>query len=263
MVNESIKINSHHLEIKWFCKDVKNKPTLIFLHEGLGSVSMWKDFPKILSRKVQCPALVYSRLGYGNSDSDSSPYKINFMHTHALHDLPLLIQMLDIEHYILIGHSDGGSISLIHAGNRKQIHQGLVGVITEAAHLFCEKITVSSIEQAKISFEKGGLKSKLYKYHGKNTDNAFYRWNDIWLNPQFMNWDIKKYVPRINASVLAIQGKNDQYGSENQIQTIQKSLKSGKTRLIDNCKHSPHFEQPEIVLNLMSQFIKKIVMDVS
>ncbi len=220
---------------------------------------MWKDFPETLSQNVLCPALVYSRLGYGKSDSDPSPYKVNFMHTHALNDLPLMIQKLKINNYILIGHSDGGSISLINAGSQKVNHNGLLGVITEAAHLFCEKITVKSIEHAKIAYENTELKARLYKYHGKNTDNAFYRWNDIWLNPQFMHWNIKRYVPQINVPVLALQGKNDQYGSLKQIQIIQENIKSGKTVLIDDCMHSPHFEQTQIVLNLMSQFINKII----
>ncbi len=259
-MNESIKIDSHNLEIQWHLKDIQDKPTLIFIHEGLGSVSMWKEFPETLSKMVQCPALVYSRLGYGKSDSDSIPYKINFMHTHALHELPVLIQTLKIKDYILIGHSDGGSISLINAGSQKANHKGLMGLITEAAHLFCEKITVKSIEQAKIAYEHADLKTRLHKYHGINTDNAFYRWNDIWLNPQFMHWNIKKYVPKINVPVLALQGKNDQYGSIKQIQLIQEKIKSGKTVLIDDCMHSPHFEQTEIVLNLMSQFINEIIM---
>jgi len=264
-----LQLDSQKIEIQWHQNVLneqknqnssKNLPALIFLHEGLGCAGMWKDFPARLSQKTHCPALVFSRSGYGKSDPSSLPWKINFMHVQALKILPEIIKKAQIKDYILIGHSDGASIGIIFSGSPyiKEL-KGLKGLITEAAHVFCEQITVECIQQAKINYENHNLKQGLEKYHGKNTDNAFYGWNDIWLNPKFMQWNIEKYLNKIKVPMLAIQGKDDQYGTKKQIASIKYHVNDIKTHLLDNCRHSPHNDQPDIVLNLMDQFIHKII----
>lgn len=260
-MTDFLTLASQKIEIQWYGKENKNKPTLIFLHEGLGCIRMWKDFPKILSGYTGCPALVFSRLGYGSSDPCPLPWKINFMHKQALQILPDIIRKAGIHTYILIGHSDGGSIGIIFSGS--PVAKGLKGLITQAAHVFCEQKTVESIQQAKIQYDHHDLKQRLEKYHGTNTDNAFRGWNDVWLNPGFIHWNIEKYLSRIHIPMLAIQGKEDQYGTIKQIKSIQHHVKHVKSCLVDNCGHSPHLEQQKIVLDIMNQFIHQIVIHVN
>ncbi|MCK5163858.1 MAG: alpha/beta hydrolase [Desulfobacula sp.] len=255
-MTDFLKLDSKKIEIQWYLKGNKNRPVLIFLHEGLGCTRMWKDFPRMLSKNTGCPALVFSRLGYGNSDPCPLPWKINFMHKEALKLLPKIISQAQIKEYILIGHSDGGSIGIIYSGSRYAPElNGLKGLITLAAHVFCEQITVDCIRQAKINYEQHNLRQQLEKYHGENTKNAFRGWNDVWLNPNFINWNIEKYLSNIKVPMLAIQGKNDQYGTIKQIESIKTRVKHVKTCLIEECRHSPHLDQPEQALNIMTQFI--------
>ncbi|CCK81308.1 alpha/beta fold hydrolase [Desulfobacula toluolica] len=254
---EFLKIGSKKIEVQWHKQRQKDHPTLIFLHEGLGCAKMWKDFPQRVSQMTSCPCLVFSRFGYGNSDPCPVPWKINFMHKQALSILPAIIKKAQIKDYILIGHSDGASIGIIFAGS--PYARGLKGLITEAAHLFCEPVTVECIQQAKTNYEQHDLKQRLEKYHGKNTKNAFRGWNDVWLNPNFINWNIEKYLKHINVPMLAIQGKDDQYGTVRHIHSIRRHVNHARTCLIDNCRHSPHLEQPEKALNIITEFISHIL----
>lgn len=257
-MTDYLKLDSKKIEIQWLRQGQKNHcPTLIFLHEGLGCADMWKDFPKKLSRDTGCPSLIFSRPGYGRSDPSPLPWKINFMHKQALKRLPEIIQKAKIKDYILIGHSDGGSISIIFAGS--PYAEGLRGLITEAAHVFCEQITVECIQQAKINYEQHDLKQGLEKYHGINTHNAFRGWNDAWLNPRFMNWNIEKYLNRIQVPMLAIQGENDPYGTIKQIESISRGVKNIQPCVMGGCRHSPHLEQPQKTLSTMTRFIQKIL----
>lgn len=251
-----LTINSKKIEIQWFNKASSDRPCLIFLHEGLGCASMWKDFPALVSQKTNCPAFVFSRFGYGKSDPAPLPWKLNYMHTEALTILPEVITAACIKEYILIGHSDGGSIGIIFAGS--PYATGLKGLITEAAHICCEPISVDSIFQAKISYERRNLKHALEKYHGKNTENAFRGWNDVWLNPRFMHWNIEKYLKHIKVPMLALQGTDDQYGTIKQLESINARVSGVHTRLLKNCKHTPHLEKPDIVLGLVTQFIRDV-----
>jgi len=252
-VIDFLTLDSKKIEILWYQKGQKDHPTLIFLHEGLGCTRMWKDFPEKVSQNTGCPALIFSRPGYGNSDPCPLPWKINFMHKEALSILPQVIKKAQIKKYILIGHSDGGSIGIIFAGS--QYAQGLKGLITQAAHVFCEQITVDCIHQAKTNYKHHDLRQRLKKYHGKNTDNAFWGWNDVWLNPKFINWNIEKYLSRIQVPMLAIQGKDDQYGTIKQIESIKSRANHVKTCIINDCRHSPHLERPGKILDMMTQFI--------
>ncbi|MDT8379765.1 MAG: alpha/beta hydrolase [Desulfotignum sp.] len=233
----------------------KNRPVLVFLHEGLGCVKMWKTFPRQLAEQAACDAFVFSRSGYGKSDPDPLPWKLNFMHTQALKVLPDILAAARIDTYILIGHSDGGSIALIHAGSRHAA-PGLKAVITEAAHVFCEPVTLSSIQDAATAYVTGRLKEKLARFHEDNTDNAFWGWNGAWLNPNFVYWDIQKFLPRIQVPVLAFQGETDPYGTRAQLAAIREKIANCDTRLIKDCGHAPHIEQPDRVLSDMAAFIQ-------
>ena len=256
-LSEFLELGSGKIEIQWYNVEITNRPTLVFMHEGLGCVRMWKEFPERISERTGCPSFVFSRFGYGNSDQCPTPWKINFMHSQALTLLPRILKQAGIKEYILIGHSDGGSIGIIFAGGLNS--KGLKGLITLAAHVFCEQCSVDSIQQAKTNYEHQDLKKALKKYHGQNTDNAFRGWNNAWLNPNFINWNIEKYLKKIKVPMLAIQGKDDQYGTDKQIAAIESQVNNIESFLLDNCRHSPHFDQPETVLKIMTKFIHQIV----
>ncbi len=229
-------------------------PTLVLLHEGLGCVDMWRDFPEQLVANSGCPVVVYSRQGYGRSSPCALPRPLSYMHTEALDVLPQFISKIELSDYILIGHSDGASIALIHAGSEKR--QGLKGVVSMAPHVFCETLSVAAIEKAKTSFIQGQLADGLRKYHGENTDCAFWGWNGAWLDPDFMHWNIEEYLPGIEVSQLLIQSRDDPYGTVAQLNSIaQHSGGKVETCLLDNCGHSPFRDQPETTLNLIADFI--------
>jgi pimeloyl-ACP methyl ester carboxylesterase len=242
-------------EIRRYHYGRPGRPVLVFLHEGLGCVKMWKTFPERLAGQAGCDAFAFSRSGYGASDPLPLPWKLNFMHTQALTVLPDILAAAGISTYILIGHSDGGSIALIHAGSRHAA-PGLKAVITEAAHVFCEPLTLASIRAARAAYESGRLREKLARYHGDNTDNAFWGWNRAWLHPRFVHWDIRKFMPRIQVPVLALQGADDPYGTPAQLTAIQEKTAHADTRLIPGCGHAPHFELPDRVLADMGSFIR-------
>ncbi|MFC1884707.1 alpha/beta fold hydrolase [Thermodesulfobacteriota bacterium] len=257
-VNNYMTIRGKRLEIEWHGPDPEEAPTLIFLHEGLGCVSMWRDFPSKLASVTNCGALVYSREGYGKSDPCRLPRQIKFMHNEGLEILPEIIQSAGIKECILVGHSDGGSIAIIYAGGTAATP--LRGLVTEAAHVFCEEISVRSIQEAKVSFEQGDLKEKLEKFHGKNTNCAFWGWNDVWLDPDFRFWNIEEYLPNIKVPLLAIQGDKDKYGTFEQTNSIHRNA-GGKTEILTlpDCGHSPHREKESMTLSAMSDFIIDIL----
>lgn len=254
-VTRHLTVDNSRFEIQWHRHGEKNLPVLVFLHEGLGCVQMWKTFPELLAKETGCNGFVFSRLGYGRSGTCRLPWKANFMHTQALAVLPKIVAAAGIRNHILIGHSDGGSIALIYAGSSHAA--GLVGVVTEAAHVFCEPVTLSSIRGARQAYFAGSLRKKLARYHGSNTDTAFWGWNDAWLDPVFVHWNITKYLGRIQVPVLAIQGKDDPYGTVQQLRVIENTVQDCETQHIANCGHAPHHEQPDMVLASMAAFIKK------
>jgi pimeloyl-ACP methyl ester carboxylesterase len=229
-------------------------PTLIFLHEGLGCVDLWRDVPARLAEITGCGALVYSRLGYGRSDACPLPRSVEFMHHEGLTVLSEVIRHAGIGDYVLVGHSDGGSIALIHAGGTPS--SGLRGVITLAAHVFCEDRTRQAIESARERYLTGDLKTRLCLYHGKNTDCAFRGWSDVWLHPGFRTWTIESFLPAIRVPVLAIQGNNDPYGSPAQIDAIRRKAGDAvDTTMIADCGHAPHLEKTDVVFAAISTFL--------
>jgi pimeloyl-ACP methyl ester carboxylesterase len=228
------------------------QPELVFLHEGLGSVSHWKDFPKRVAAATGCPVTIYSRYGSGNSDLLSEPRAVTYMHDEGLKVLPELLTKLQIEDPILIGHSDGASIALIHAG----AHDRVRGLVLMAPHVFVEDLSVASIAAAKISFETTNLPQKLARHH-RDATRTFWGWNKIWLHPDFRRWTIEEYLPRITCPILAIQGAEDQYGTMAQVEAI-KRQSGGPVEILKlaDCRHSPQRDQPEATLAAIAKFVE-------
>lgn len=230
-------------------------PALVFLHEGLGSVALWRDFPTKLAAATGYPAVIYSRCGYGSSDPLGGPRGVDYMHREALDSLPDLRAALDLNDVILIGHSDGASIALIHAGSGQWPVRAL---ILEAPHVFVEDVSIASIDAAKVAYETTDLRQRLARYHA-DADSAFRGWNDIWLDPAFRAWNIEECLPGVRCPVLAIQGADDEYGTLAQIDAIQRGVTGPFERLVlKMCKHSPHRDQEQTTLAAMAEFIARI-----
>jgi len=231
-------------------------PTLIFLHEGLGSVALWRDFPAKVAAATGLPALIYSRYGYGKSDPLAAPRRVDYMHEEALLTLPDLRATFGLEEVILIGHSDGASIALIHAGSGTWPARAL---ILEAPHVFVEDVSIASIEAARAAFATGDLRQRMARYHA-DVESAFRGWNDIWLHPEFRAWDIQEFLPEIRCPVLAIQGADDEYGTVAQIDAIGSQIGGPFERLVlPQCKHSPHRDQEQATLAAMTAFIARVL----
>jgi pimeloyl-ACP methyl ester carboxylesterase len=231
-------------------------PVLVFLHEGLGSVALWKDFPDSVAAATGLPALVYSRIGYGGSDACSLPRPLTYMHEEGETVLPQLLQALGVQTHILVGHSDGASISLINAGSGER--PGLLGVVAMAPHVFCEEISVTSIRAAGKAYAEGDLKPRLEKYHGANVDCAFRGWCDAWLDPAFMRWNIEGYVDRIAVPVLVIQGEDDEYGTGAQVDSIVRRA-GAEAVMLPGCGHSPQRDQPDATLRAITGFCRRLM----
>ena len=231
------------------------RPVVVFLHEGLGSISQWRDFPHKVVAATGCPALLYARYGYGQSDVLEAPREPRFMHDEALIALPQFLAALGVTNPILLGHSDGASIALIHAGAGHQVR----GVIVEAPHVFVEEHGMHGIVAAKRAFETTDLPQKLGKHH-RDPARMFYGWNDVWLSHDFRRWNIEDSLPGIHCPVMAIQGEDDAYGTMAQLDAIARQV-AGPCELVKlpACGHAPHKEQPGKTLAAVTRFIQAIV----
>jgi len=247
-----IAIADHRLEYHRIAPTHTGASDLVFLHEGLGSLALWKDFPAKLATMTGAGALIYSRRGYGQSDPIAAPRRVDYMHDEALTTLPALLGALGIANPILIGHSDGASIALLHAGDGRWRVRAL---ILEAPHVFVEDVTVANIAAARTLYRTTDLAHRLARYHG-DPDHAFWGWNDIWLDPAFRHWNIESCLTGITCPVLAIQGADDEYGTLAQLDALARGVPGMVERLVvPNCKHSPHRDQEQTVLDAMAQFI--------
>lgn len=253
-----IAVRGIKLESVWYGPPPDVAPTIIFLHEGLGCVEMWRDFPEKVADATGLGVLVYSRQGYGRSDKCDLPLPLTFMHNEGLYVLPDLIKAAGIRSFFLFGHSDGASISLVFAGGTPA--ENLLGVIAESPHVFCEDKTVRQIRQAKINYERNDLREKLRKYHGDNVECAFYEWNRSWLDPEFGKWNIEEYLPRIKVPILVLQGEEDEYGTLEHMRRIEaKAGSEVKAVAFPGCGHSPHKDRIESVLPETKEFISGIL----
>ena len=252
----NLKINQNDYLYYELLEGDENKPYLIFLHEGLGCTAMWKTFPKLLCEATGCPGLIYDRLGYGKSSVLSQQRTVHYMHDYALQELPLLLEkVIPNTSFILVGHSDGGSISLIYAAEQPEF---LKGVITEAAHVFVEQETIKGIEKADEAWEQGKL-GGLAKYHGEKTESSFKAWSDTWLSSWFKYWNIEYLLPSIEVPLLVMQGYDDQYGTEDQVDSIcSKSAGDATPAMLKDCAHTPHLEAGDKVLEKMAAFVKEV-----
>ncbi|MFH2219363.1 MAG: alpha/beta hydrolase [Pseudomonadota bacterium] len=230
--------------------------TLVFLHEGLGCIELWRDFPEVLCSATGCRGLVYERKGYGDSDVLSGPWTADYLIEEATVDLPGVLAACDIDDAVLIGHSDGGTIALIASATNGD---AVRGIITEAAHIFVEDITLEGIRKAVEAFATTRLKEKLARYHKDRTETVFRRWAERWLSDEFRSWNINAYLPRITCPALIIQGEDDEYGTSAQLEGIARGV-SGPVaaKLIPDCGHIPHFQARDTVLKEMAQFVRGV-----
>ena len=250
-----LDVGPHQLEGAFFGAGVTG-PTLVFLHEGLGSVSLWRDFPARLAQATGLRAFAYSRRGYGQSSGYPPPWPVDYMHSEAAL-LPSVLAAAGIAESILVGHSDGASIAILYAGGGAT--EGLRGLILEAPHVLAEPSGLRSIEKIRDDYRASdALRARLNRHH-RDPDNAFWGWNTGWLDPAFKDWNIESSVPRIRVPTLVLQGLADDYGTAVHLESI--SRRSGalvETLLLADCGHSPHKDKPEEVLKAMARFIGKI-----
>jgi pimeloyl-ACP methyl ester carboxylesterase len=244
---------AHRIEYEWAGSAGADAPVLVFLHEGLGSVAMWRDFPARLCDAAGVRGLVYSRPGYGRSTPrpPGEKWQPDFMHRQAREVLPALLSALGVEQPFLFGHSDGGSIALLHAA---MFPDALRGAVVLAPHILVEEISVRSIEKARDAYRQTDLPQKLARYHD-DPDSAFWGWNDIWLAPAFRDWSIEDEIAAIRCPLLAIQGLDDEYGTLEQIRGIARRVPQAQLLEIPRCGHSPHKDQPEAVIEAVKKFI--------
>lgn len=252
---ETVAINGVRLEVQRLGNG-HGRPLspIVFLHEGLGSVAMWRDWPAQLCKASGRAGVVYSRRGYGQSAPvadvrGTGRLNPDYMHREALDVLPSLLQELRMEQPVLLGHSDGGTIALLHAG-----HFPVRACVVMAPHVIVEDVSIESIRQARDAFEQGGLRERLARYHA-DVDGAFWQWNDIWLSPGFRAFDIRGECRRITAPVLAIQGLDDPYGTLRQVEEIAPTRGPFELQTFAGCGHSPHKDQPEAVLERIVRFL--------
>jgi len=231
-----------------------SSPLLIFLHEGLGSIRQWKDFPYRLCREMKYPGILYDRFGYGRSESLIEERQHDYLHREAYDYLPALIRELGIQNpQILVGHSDGGTISLLYASS---FPEQLVAVVTIAAHVFVEDCTIKGVQSMREAYPDSRLQSALFKYHGSKTDQMFYAWANLWTNPGFKHWDITEAIKNISCPLLCLQGEKDEYATEEQLHRIENVVKGNcNTFLIPACGHSPHLQKQSEVLAKIISFL--------
>jgi pimeloyl-ACP methyl ester carboxylesterase len=248
------EIDGHRLETAWIAPAKPGRPTIVMLHEGLGSIMLWKDFPERLAARSGCGMLIYSRYGHGASSLLEGDRPVEYMHHEAEVVLPAVLRRFGIERPILFGHSDGGSIALIYAGFRPD---DVAGLILEAPHVFVEDLTVASIAQVKELYRTTDLAGKLRRYH-HSVDQTFWGWNNIWLDPRFKFWNIERYLPAIRCPILAIQGRDDEYGTRAQLDTIVAATPATEMVMLAACGHSPHRDQGAEVLERSAAFIEAV-----
>lgn len=246
------------LEAWWIGPPPGAAPTLVFLHEGLGSARAWLRFAESVATATGCGALVYSRAGYGSSDPVDLPFPVRFMHDEALIVLPEILDSLGIEDAILVGHSDGASIALIHAAGPGA---GRIRALAlEAPHVFVEPVTVASIAALPKRFHQGDLRRKLERLHGAKTDRSFQGWTDVWLRPEFASWSIEDLLPSVACPVLVIQGEQDEYGTVRQVEAVTSNMQgSVETLILSGCGHSPHRDRREETLAAIARFVRQVI----
>lgn len=252
-----LRIGASDLEYRFLGPAPDAAPTIVMLHEGLGSAGLWGDFPDRLQAATGCGVFAYSRAGYGHSSPVTLPRPVDYMHIEALDVLPKLLDAIGYHRGLLLGHSDGASIAAIYAGAH-QDHR-VQGIALIAPHFIVEDISVTSIAEIKTAYETTELRAKLARWH-KDVDNAFYGWNGAWLDPKFRDWDISEYRAYIRVPVALIQGARDQYGTMRQVEIAQEECYCPvDVTILPEAGHSPHREAPEATLDAIATFAKAVL----
>src|ERR1700726_3125086 len=252
-----LSIGAADLEYRMIGPLPEHAPAIVMLHEGLGSAGLWGDFPEKLQAATGAGVFVYSRAGYGASSPVKLPRPLDYMHIEALDVLPKLLDQIGFRRGLLLGHSDGASIAAIYAG-ANQDHR-VQGVVMIAPHFIVEDVSVTSIAEIKKAYETTDLKTKLERWH-RDVDNAFYGWNDAWLDPKFRGWDISEYLAYIRVPVAILQGSDDQYGTIRQIEIAREECYCPvDVTILPGAGHSPHREAPEATLDAISEFAERIL----
>jgi pimeloyl-ACP methyl ester carboxylesterase len=254
MINH-LMVGGYKTAYQWINDEPDNseRPVIVFLHEGLGCMQMWKDFPLNLCRATGYRGLMYDRYGYGQSDKIEEPRENDFLYREAAEILPELLDKLGIDQPVMLfGHSDGGTISLIFGA---LYPSRAAAIVAESSHIFIEPVTLRGIKNAINAYRNSNLKEKLEKYHGDKTDSMFYSWANVWTSEETAGWSIELILPEIISPVLAIQGEDDNYGTQLQTEIISSSVNGiSRTLHIPECGHIPHHEQRETVLEHTSRF---------
>jgi pimeloyl-ACP methyl ester carboxylesterase len=256
-VGDEVFAGDKHLEAVAYGPPPDEAPTIVMLHEGLGCVALWRDFPQKLAAATGCGVFAYSRAGYGESERIDLPRPLDYMSWEARLSLPVVLDAIGIEQGILLGHSDGASIAAIYAGDHSD--ERIRGLILMAPHVFTEEMGLTSIAEARGAYETGDLRAKLAKYHA-HVDSTFRGWNDAWLDPGFKAWNIEDAVGRWRVPALIIQGVDDQYGTLKQVRAIEvRSPAPVETLILEACRHSPQFDQPQATLEAIAAFCAEIM----
>ncbi|MCP5075560.1 MAG: alpha/beta hydrolase [Rhodobacteraceae bacterium] len=252
----ALNIGGSMLEYACFGPSPDQAPTIVLLHEGLGCCSLWRGFPKNLAKSTGWGCLVYSRAGYGQSDPADLPRPLDYMTREAKQVLPEVLDAIRFRRGILLGHSDGATIAAIYAGS--VLDHRVRGLILMAPHFFTEDIGLAEIAVTKAAYVTGELPERMAKHH-RNPDNAFWGWNDSWLNPRFKSWNVSEVIDYLRIPVLAIQGMQDRYGTLAQIEVIEDRIYSPiDTQILENCRHSPHIDQPGQTLEMIAKYIERL-----
>jgi pimeloyl-ACP methyl ester carboxylesterase len=252
-----LSLGSQRLEYRMIGPRPERAPTLVLLHEGLGCVGLWGDFPDKLQKSTECGVFVYSRAGYGQSSPVKLPRPLTYMHDEARETLPQLLDAIGFKRGLLVGHSDGASIAAIYTGSHQDHRVG--GLVLIAPHFFTEDPGIASIADARNAYETGDLRARLARWHA-DVDNAFKGWNGAWLDPEFRKWDITEYLAYIRVPILIVQGEDDQYGTVKQIETAnQECYCPVEVALLPGGRHSPQRETPEPALKVIADFIGRVL----
>jgi pimeloyl-ACP methyl ester carboxylesterase len=253
----TLRIGNSDLEYRMIGPPPGDAPTIVMLHEGLGSAALWGDFPEKLQAATGTGVFLYSRAGYGASSPVTLPRPLDYMQVEALDILPKLLDTIGFRRGLLLGHSDGASIAAIYAGGRAD-HR-IRGLALIAPHFVVEDVSVASIAAIKQAYENTDLRSKLARWHS-DVDNAFYGWNGAWLDPGFRDWDITEYLAYIRVPVAIVQGADDQYGTMLQVEIAKDQCYCPvDATIIAGAGHSPHREAPEATLDAIAEFAARIL----
>jgi pimeloyl-ACP methyl ester carboxylesterase len=265
-MKRNVAVNPATDPIEWYVVDGKrlasrriparapSRPPLVMLHEGLGSVSQWRDFPERIAEETGCEVFVYSRYGHGQSSLLEESRGVSYMHHEAEVVLPEILDQAKIRKPILLGQSDGASIAILYAA---KFPDSPAALVLEAPHVFVEDLTIASIASAKVVYQTTDLRQKLARHH-QDADRTFWGWNNIWLDPRFRSWNIESSLDAIRCPVLVIQGEDDEYGTPKQIEAIQARIPGARIRLLPDCKHAPHRDQLKATLQHLVDLVNSL-----